>query len=515
MSSLYRRLALVLLFVFLLLASLLFWLYESSSKHLQLETSQKLHLHLAEYLVQDIKLFTKNQLDTKRVKEAFSKVMHLDPATELYIIDPTGKVLAYDAPDEKIKQNYIDLRPIKQFLKYPNKLPIVGDDPRSTQQKVFSVAPIYKNNSDPYPDKSSLAGLVGYLYIIIGGELYDSIATTLKENKTWQHSLFLMGIALVFLLLTTLLLFYSMTRPLVRLSHEVAAFEQSGFGQLPKNRSHLLEMDTAKLNEMEQLQGSFYRMAQHIHQQLNYLKKHDQLRREFLAHVSHDLRTPLAGMRAYLETLQIKGESLKAPDRQTFIEKALRSNTRISAMLNELFELARLEHGQINIHPETLRISDLLSDTYASLSTMAQSKGVTLKIAITQQNITVYADVERLDRILQNLIVNAIHYTPRNGSVTVGVTQTTKNSEQWVTINITDTGLGISAEELPYIFEPYFRANNGEKIFREGQGLGLAITQRLLKLHNSTIEVNSELHKGTTFSFTLRSNDPINQSRGI
>ncbi|HHL19072.1 MAG TPA: sensor histidine kinase, partial [Thiothrix sp.] len=186
MSSLYHRLAFVLLGVFLLLASLLFLLYESSTKHLQLETSQKLHLHLAEYLVQEIKLFKKNQLDIKRVKEAFSKVMHIDPATELYIIDPKGKVLAYDAPDEKIKQYYIDLHPIKRFLKHPDKLPIVGDDPRSIQQKVFSVAPIYKNI--PYHGTQSL---VGYLYIIIEGELYDSIATTIKENKTWRHGLFL------------------------------------------------------------------------------------------------------------------------------------------------------------------------------------------------------------------------------------------------------------------------------------------------------------------------------------
>jgi len=512
MSSLYRRLALVLLGVFLLLASLLFWLYESSSKHLQLETSQKLHLHLAEYLVQDIKLFTHDELDLKRVKEAFNKVMHLDPATELYIIDQNGKVLAYDAPDEKIKQHHVNLLPIKQFLKYPDELPIVGDDPRSTQQKVFSVAPIYKNAHDLSHDKTRLAG---YLYIIIGGERYDSVASSLKENKTWRHGLFLMGIALVFLLLTTLLLFYGMTRPLVRLSREVAEFEQSGFSQLPKNSDHLLAMDTTKLDEMQQLQGSFYRMSQHIQQQLDYLKKHDRLRREFLAHVSHDLRTPLAGMRAYLETLQLKGEALKASDRQTFIEKALRSNTRISAMLNELFELARLEHGQINIHPETLRLSDLLSDTYASLSTMALTKGITLNVKMTQQNITVYADIERLDRILQNLIVNAIHYTPKHGSVTIGVTQTIKDNEQWVTISIKDTGLGISTEELPYIFEPYFRANNGEKIFREGQGLGLAITQRLLKLHNSAIKVSSELHQGTTFSFTLRGSDPINQSKGL
>ena len=492
MTSLYRRLALVLLFVFLLLASSLFWVYESSSKQLQMETSQKLHFNLAKYLVQDIELFTEeDELALGRVKEAFHKVMNLDPATELYVIDPKGEVLAYDAPDEKIKYHRIDLQPLRQFLGDHPELPILGNDPRSMQQKIFSAAPIYDKDEE----------LLAYLYIIIGGEIYQSIAKTIKENKTWRHSLVIMAVGLAFLLATTLLLFYSMTRPLVRLSREVAIFEQSGFSELPEQTNKLLSLDNTKLDEMQQLQGSFYRMGRKITEQLGYLNKHDQLRREFLVHVSHDIRTPLAGMRAYLETLQLKGDSIKAEDREAFIEKALLTNTRLSGMINELFELARLEHGQVEIHPEVVFVGDLLSDIYASLSPMAMDKGIRLQVEIIQQNITVYADVERLDRVLQNLIVNAIHYTPAKGTVVVKVTEQDANN---VMISIRDTGLGISNEDLPYIFEPYFRASGGEKVFREGQGLGLAISKRLLKLHGSELMVSSEINQGSVFSFILK-----------
>lgn len=252
MTSLYRRLAVVLLLVFLLLASSLFWVYESSSKQLQMETSQKLHFKLAKYLVQDIELFTGDELALERVQEAFHKVMSLDPATELYVIDPSGKVIAYHAPDEKIKYRHIDLQPLKQFLGSQPELPIVGNDPRSEQQKIFSAAPIYNKS---YNEEKKL---LAYLYIIIGGEIYQSIAKTIKENKTWRHSLIIMGVGLAFLLATTLLLFYSMTRPLVKLSREVAAFEKSGFSQLSEQANTLLEMDNTKLDEMQQLQGSFY-----------------------------------------------------------------------------------------------------------------------------------------------------------------------------------------------------------------------------------------------------------------
>jgi signal transduction histidine kinase len=491
-QGLYRRLAVVLLLIFLVLGALLFWLYEYSSQSLQRETSQKMHLHLAEYLVQDIGLYTDGELDHGSVKEAFSKVMKLDPATELYVLDPQGKVLAYDAPDAKIKNRQVDLEPIKEFLKNKNSLPVVGDDPRTPQQKIFSVAPILDENGS----------LQGYLYIIIGGEIYDNIATAVKVNKTWRFSLAMIGAALVFLLLTALLLFYTLTRPLARLGREISLFEKSGFTQLPEQAQQLLSREAKDMDELDQMRGSFYRMGQQIIRQLEYLQKHDQLRREFLAHVSHDLRTPLAGMRAYLETLQLGGSEISESTRQEFLEKALLTNTRLESMIYELFELARLEHGEIELHPENIVISDLLSDLYASLSSMANDKGIHLDIKMQENNISVYADVARIDRVLQNLVSNAIHYTSINGTVTVNVTLSEVDSQQ-VIISVKDTGQGIGDEELPYIFEPYFRSSNRKNVYKEGRGLGLAIAQRLLALHGSNLEVKSEFDHGTEFSFVL------------
>jgi signal transduction histidine kinase len=342
--------------------------------------------------------------------------------------------------------------------------------------------------------------LLAYLYIIIQGEVYDDAASLINANKTWWVSLSIIAAALAFLLVTTLLLFYQLTRPLVRLNKEVATFERSGFQQLLTSADPLPDPNSKSNDELQALRGSFYRMGTKIVDQISYLKKHDKMRREFLAHVSHDLRTPLAGMRAYLETLQLEGDKLSEADRHDFLEKALLTNHKLTGMIDEVFELARLEHGQIAVNPELIGISDLLSDLYASLSGLANNKGVHLAVEMEDESINVFADVARLDRVLQNLVGNAILYTPAGGTVTI---QVNNEPNLQVRLAIQDTGQGIAPEDLPYVFEPYFRATNGAQAYHEGKGLGLAIASKLLALHESELTVSSELGKGARFEFLL------------
>jgi len=489
-KGLYQRLALVLLTVFLILGTVLFWVYDNATQQLQQETAQKLHLTLAQYLVDEIELYPEDEINRDNVKMAFNKVMHLDPGTELYVISTEGEVLEYKAPDEKIINRTIDLTPVKAFLENKEFRLTLGDDPRSDKQKAFSAAPIM----DVYGD------LLAYLYIIIQGEVYDDAASLINANKTWWLSLSIIAVALAFLLLTALLLFYQLTRPLVRLNKEVAAFEHSGFQQLLPSTDPRPDPNSSGNDELQALRGSFYRMGTKIVDQISYLQKHDQMRREFLAHVSHDLRTPLAGMRAYLETLQLKGDELSEADRNDFLEKALLTNHKLTGMIDEVFELARLEHGQIAINPELIDISDLLSDMYASLSGLANHKGVHLAVDMEDNTITVFADVARLDRVLQNLVGNAILYTPVGGTVTI---QVNREPDSHVRLAIQDTGQGIAADDLPYVFEPYFRATNGAQAYHEGKGLGLAISAKLLALHESELTVSSELGKGARFEFLL------------
>jgi signal transduction histidine kinase len=491
-KSLYSRLALVLLGVFLVMGILLFWLFEHASMSTQNETSQRLHLELAEHIVKDLGITSKGHFDAEMIKDAFHQMMILGPTIELYVLDKEGKLITYDAPEEKIKLKQVDLKPIIAFVERKRELPILGDDPRSTsKQKIFSAARVV-TKSDNKQNEST----VGYLYIIIGGENYDSVATALRLSQAWKISLIGIASALLFLLLASLLLFYALTRPLRRLTKEVTTFEESDFKELSDDIDDDLLENQGELN---QLKASFHQMEKRIAMQLERLNNQDNIRREFLAYVSHDLRTPLAGMKAYLETLELKPE-MALTERQDFLHKAITNGDRLEGMINELFELTRLESKQVELKKDEFSIGDLLSDIYSSLEKKAQDKKVNLTIECEEPQIQVYADIAKIERVIQNLVENAIRYSDEGETV---ILRAKKEKDNTIQLVIKDTGSGIATEHLPYIFEPYYRASDEYKLKHKGAGLGLAISQRLLALHDVTLNVKSNVNKGTTFYFNL------------
>jgi len=487
-KSLYSRLALVLLGVFLAMAILLFWLFEQASMATQNEASQRLHLELAENIVKDLGITSEGEFDTAMIKNVFHKMMILGPTIELYVIDKEGNLVTYDAPEEKIKLRTINLKPVISFVERKGDLPILGDDPRSTnKQKIFSAARVYAKKIDKNV-------FLGYLYIIIGGENYDSVATALRLSKAWKISLIGIAGALLFLLLASLLLFYALTRPLRQLTKEVKAFENSDI-------DHITDIDkTGEKGEINQLKHSFHQMERRIVTQLERLNKQDAIRREFLAYVSHDLRTPLAGMKAYLETLELKQDTMPVAEKHAFIQKAIINGDRLEGMINELFELTRLESQQVELNKEEFSIGDLLSDIVASLEEKAKIGQVNLKIDCEDPQALVIADIAKIERVIQNLVENAIRYSKKGSTVIVN---TSKYEENKIYLKIIDFGSGIAAEYLPYIFEPYYRAPDEYKFKAQGAGLGLAISQRLLALHNIELEVTSREGNGTIFSFVL------------
>jgi len=451
--------------------------------------------------VKDLGITSHGRFDPEMIKDAFHQMMILGPTIELYVIDEKGKLVTYDAPKEKIKRNIVNLEPIKQFVEGNAELPIFGDDPRSSsRQKIFSAAKVMakENGSD-----SQKEGFVGYLYIIIGGENYDSVATALQQSKAWKITLVGIASALLFLLLASLLLFYGLTRPLRGLTKEIRAFESAGQDGITADKKQRLFDSENDKGELGQLKRTFHQMEERIAAQLARLNKQDEIRSEFLAYVSHDLRTPLAGLKAYLETLELKQDDMTHEERQAYLKKAITNGDRLEGMINELFELTRLESHQVDINKEEFAIGDLLSDIVVSLEDKAKSKQVELVIECEQPEAQVYADIAKIERVSQNLVENAIRFSDE-GSQVILSTQNINDKIQLV--KIIDFGTGIAEQHLPYIFEPYYRASDEYKLKHMGAGLGLAISQRLLLLHGVKLAVESTLGKGTTFSFKLQDN---------
>ena len=170
-------------------------------------------------------------------------------------------------------------------------------------------------------------------------------------------------------------------------------------------------------------------------------------------------------------------------------------------MIDELFELTRLESNQVEIIKDEFAIGDLLSDIYACLEEKAKLKDIDLIIDCEQPEALVLADIAKIERVIQNLVENAIRFSKEGGRVVLCAESINTNTQ---CLKIKDYGSGIAEQHLPHIFEPYYRASDEYKLKHMGAGLGLAICQRLLLLHDSKLIVDSELGKGTIFSFTLQ-----------
>jgi len=250
-------------------------------------------------------------------------------------------------------------------------------------------------------------------------------------------------------------------------------------------------------DEIDRLGITFNRMVQRIMEQMTELKQTDTFRRELVANVSHDLRTPLASLHGYLETLLIKEGKLTLEEQRNFLETAMKQSERLSRLVGELFELAKLDSHETKVHCEAFSLSELVQDVTQKFQLVAQTKHVALNTHFCADLPAVLADIGLIERALENLIQNALRYTPEGGIVTVALT----HEEHKIIVRIADTGCGISEQDLPHIFDRFYRVDRHHR--SEGAGLGLAITKRILELHGNRIDVHSRLNAGTTLTFEL------------
>jgi len=220
------------------------------------------------------------------------------------------------------------------------------------------------------------------------------------------------------------------------------------------------------------------------------------LRRDLVANVSHDLRTPLAALRGYLEVLATRGDALPAAQRRQHLEVALRQSESLSTLVDELFELAKLDFRGVALQREPFSFADLASDVLQKFELQAQAARVTLAVEAPAGLPPVDADPGLIERVLDNLVGNALRHTPAGGRVGVQL----EAAAGGLLARVCDSGCGIAEADLPHIFDRYYRGS-GQRA--TGAGLGLAITRRILELHGTAVQVASDSGRGTCFSFTL------------
>jgi hypothetical protein len=230
----------------------------------------------------------------------------------------------------------------------------------------------------------------------------------------------------------------------------------------------------------------------------------DGIRREMVANVSHDLRTPLTTMRGYLETLLIKNDELSSTEKTQYLETALLHSQRLGDLVDELFELARLDSCESVVYSEPFSMAELVQDVTQTFQLRAQQKSIQLDASLQQRLPLIHGDIAMMQRVLENLLENGLRHTPEGGRISITVDVDSGN----VVVKVSDTGCGIPDEEVPRIFDRFYQRDKTASSENPGAGLGLSIVKRILELHGSVIKVKSKLDQGTTFSFTVPVGNP-------
>lgn len=278
------------------------------------------------------------------------------------------------------------------------------------------------------------------------------------------------------------------------------------------DRIHLLQAAAERLSEGElgtrvpvngrdevaALAVAFNQMAARLEAADRKQRELERLRADLIAWVGHDLQTPLASIQAILEALA----DGMVDDPQTvsrYLATAQRDVRSLSALIDDLFQMAQLDAGGLQLDCAHASLADLLSDTLEAFSALAEQHNIHLAGHADDSIDPVFMDTQRIGRVLNNLVGNALRHTSAGGEVTV----TARRTGSGVEVSVRDTGEGIRAEDIPHVFERFYRGEKSRSRLTGGAGLGLAIARGIVEAHGGSMQVKSEVGRGTIFSFTL------------
>lgn len=475
-KSLYRKLAAILFTLLCIAAVLNVGLIWWANQFYLREGLQKLNEHVAEHVVEKNIMFKGGGINQPALKEAFHMLMVVNPSLELYLLDQDGSILTYEAPADKVRRSQVDLKPIESFINKKGRYPILGDDPRDAGgKKVFSAAPIEFDQK-----------VEGYIYIILGGEEYDSIAATLENSYILRLSFVGLGIGLIGTLVMGLFLFRNVTQRLNALTQRMADYQNISINKKSDQQ-----------DEISMLQTVFEQMTVQIEKNIQKIKQAEHSRRELTTNISHDLKTPLTSLQGYIETLILKKETLSAKEELDYLTIARKHCERLEYLIDDLFEHARLGSNELRLNRETCSMTELLDDIVQKFQHTAQQKLIMLSTQFDANIPNVSIDIGMTERVFENLIKNALRHTNINGSITIKG----RSVDEGVEIQVIDTGVGIAPQDLSNVFDRSFsRRNDGVQDTEEsGSGLGLCIAQKIMELHGGSISVTSEVGLGSIF----------------
>lgn len=317
----------------------------------------------------------------------------------------------------------------------------------------------------------------------LGVLLYSSqiqdMVDSLNHLRAQMLMYFMLATAIVFIF--SLIVSRWLTRPVAALTAGVEQISRGDF----KSRVHV-----AGRGEMAQLAETFNLMSER-------LENLDNARNQFVSNASHELKTPLATMKILLESL-IYQDDMEPALRKEFMQDIDREIDRLNSVIGDLLTLVHIDSRKMTLHREPMLLSDAVKETVRRLLPLANGRGQEIEVKISDA-CEIYADSLKIQQVIYNIIENGIKYTPDGGRISVHLFREGRDA----VLQISDTGVGIPPEDVPHIFDRFYRVDKARSRDTGGTGLGLSIVQQIVRLHAGSIDVHSELGVGTTFTVEL------------
>ena len=424
-------------------------------------------------------------LDREEVENSFEKMLLLDPSSAIYLLDNEGRVRAGYTKDRSIgSKSALSLLPVKKLLGAPVGGTVFGDDPEfPTSPTLFAAAPLTDG-----------ATMSGYVYVLMRGPKTDAnrILMSSAANRTALY----VGIgAMLVSALLVLAVLSLITRPLRRLTNAADAVSAADVSDVIEAKPMPYE---SRNDEIGRLSRAFRAMVMRVSEQVQRVRRMDATRREWVASISHDLRTPLTSLMGHLETVQLRGEQMTDAERKRFLEVAMQNAKHLDRLSASLFDFARLDSDEVPVEKAPAHLGELLDDLAARFAPAGQSRNIKVNVDYAEGLPLVQIDAALIERAVANLIDNAMRYTPE-GSVVMLSARAEGSS---VALTVADSGPGIAPQDLPHVFERFFQGSR----HREGRGhagLGLAIVRRVAQLHGGTVQAANQASGGAAFTIAL------------
>ena len=482
----------ILLMVFTLITvlSLTFLLIAYMSVvHYYQASTQWLNKDVAAHIAKFTSPFEQGGLNKQKADSVFYNAMVISPSVEVYFLDTAGRVIYFHGAPNEVTQPVISLEAVREYLSKNGQIYVKGPDPRDpANPKIFSAATV-QNKS----------GIIGYIYVILGSTEYRSVTSVIFKS----HAAGLLLEIFLFILLVTIILTVLYVKRLGRNFRKlIAVLRKFESGDLTAR------FEESERNELTPVTHAFNKMSGMLVDNIERLKRAEVERKDFTTNISHDLRTPLAIARGYAETLSMNLENNRAglPENEGYSKLIVSNIQTVEHMVQQLLDLSKMESAAVSLQKQPFVFSEIVQEFIHSFSLPAREKRILIKSVDCEDGAWIHADIHMMERVIQNLLTNAIKFTPEHGQILIQLS----NQHNELIFEISNQGEPMSGPLFAWLNNNKPDASNTRP---HNHGLGLVIVKTILQLHHFPMEAGYREGSGNRISFRMPVTNPVSGTK--